>query len=290
MQKKKRQPRPGKKLAEGKSKIVVLGRQPGTVKIASKDIVSFNNGKTKVRLRGSGSRATRIAASIFRGLNRRNIVTHFVSKPRRGVKANEFIAERLWMIPVEVVVRRLAAGSLLLRKPRYKLGQSLGTLLVEFYAKDDKLGDPLMIIDPVSEQVLYYDQLKVLAKGFIKEHSFRGPCSQDDLTRWFIYQRLLSEGITIAKNVFAAISMHLQQYQIILVDLKLEFGLGQGKDRARLVVGDLICNECWRIWKGGDPKKALDKHLLLDGKGFSPTALRKFRRTSIQVEQIMRKF
>lgn len=276
---------PGRKLAEGKSKTITVGKDRNTVVLTSNDIVSFSNGLIQYEVSGKGADATRLAAAAFRLLNAKGIPNHFIAAGGR-LKSNALLAQQLWMIPVEVVVRRLAAGSHLKRYPDQELGQKIpGGLSVELYWKSDKNGDPLMIIDDQRNVVHLFDQSKPFKSGYIGEMDRTG---SEHLVERARLKALREKGVELAKNVFAVLSMALAKYNIILADLKIEVGqnvFGQ------YVVGDILSLECCRLWVRGNPKKMLDRYSLLrkDGKVPSLKQKERFRAASRRVTRILEK-
>ena len=124
---------------EGKAKILYEGPEPGTLIVHYKDdTTAFNNQKKEV-IDGKGVLNNRISELIFTKLNEIGVPTHFLKR----LNMREQLIRAVEIIPLEVVVRNVAAGSLAKR-----LGLAEGTALprsiIEFYYKNDELGDPLV--------------------------------------------------------------------------------------------------------------------------------------------------
>ena len=275
---------PGEKIAQGKTKTIALGFEPGTVVITSTDDITAKDGVRREKLQDKGMLATRTTASVFRKLHAHGIPTHFISAGRDGIGDNQFVAHQLHMIPVEVVVRRIAFGSYLKRNPGIGRCAQISPLSVEFFHKDDAKHDPLMIIDQVGDRVLYFDPAKPLQLGFIGQRYFGG---NDTHLEWLMLQRLLKEGIEIAKSVFAILTQSFNPLGVTLVDAKLEFGIDVF---GRLVLGDVVDNDSWRIWPDGDPAKAFDKQVFRDAEEVDEALLGKLRQNYAEVAEMTERF
>src|SRR5215468_7115319 len=128
-----------RRIYEGKAKILFEGPEPGTlVQFFKDDATAFNKKKHEV-VDGKGVLNNRISEHIFVHLNRMGIPTHFIKR----LNMREQLIREVEIIPLEVVVRNIAAGSLAGR-----LGIEEGTVLprsiIEFYYKNDELDDPMV--------------------------------------------------------------------------------------------------------------------------------------------------
>ena len=128
-----------RRIYEGKAKILFEGPEPGTlVQFFKDDATAFNKKKHEV-VDGKGVLNNRISEHIFTHLNRMGIPTHFIKR----LNMREQLIREVEIIPLEVVVRNVAAGSLSTR-----LGIDEGTVLprsiIEFYYKNDELNDPMV--------------------------------------------------------------------------------------------------------------------------------------------------
>jgi phosphoribosylaminoimidazole-succinocarboxamide synthase len=208
----------GKKLYEGKAKIIYKTDNEFLVIQEFKNEATAFDGKKKGIITGKGSANTQISAILFNLLETNGISTHF----KKLLSENEMLVFKLKMIPLEVVARNIAAGSLSKR-----LGYEEGTLLknpiVEFYYKDDKLGDPLLTHSHI-------DELGILKSGQYKELK------------------------TIALKINNILRKYFDERSLDLVDFKLEFGL---KDD-QIIVGDEISPDTCRLWDR-ETKEKLDK-------------------------------
>jgi phosphoribosylaminoimidazole-succinocarboxamide synthase len=197
---------------EGKAKILYEGPEPGTLIVHYKDdTTAFNNQKKEV-IDGKGVLNNRISELIFSKLNDIGVPTHFLKR----LNMREQLIRAVEIIPLEVVVRNVAAGSLAKR-----LGLTEGTALprsiIEFYYKNDELGDPM-----VSEE-------HVTAFGWAT------PQEIDDIMALAIRINDFLSGLFLGIG-------------IRLVDFKLEFGRLYENDMMRIVLADEISPDSCRLW------------------------------------------
>ncbi|MDM7274334.1 phosphoribosylaminoimidazolesuccinocarboxamide synthase [Sulfurihydrogenibium azorense] len=197
------------KLYEGKAKIVYKAQDPDKVVIYFKDEATAFNAQKKDVIEGKGVINNKISSILFQILEKHGIPTHFVNQ----LSDREMLAYKTQIIPVEVVVRNLATGSIVKR-----LGipekTPFNPPLIEFYLKNDQLGDPIICYEHILALNLANDQeIKT-----IKELAFK------------VNQ--------ILKDI-------LIKHDIILVDFKLEFGK---KEDGTIVVADEISPDTCRFW------------------------------------------
>jgi phosphoribosylaminoimidazole-succinocarboxamide synthase len=201
-----------KKVYEGKAKILYEGPEPGTYVQYFKDDATAYNAQKKDVIEGKGVLNNRLSEFFMTGLNQIGVPTHFI----RRINMREQLIRQVEIIPLEVVVRNFAAGSMTTR-----LGIAEGTALprpiVEFYFKDDALGDPL-----VSEE-------HIIAFGW---------ASQQDL----------DDMVALALRVNDFMSGCMMAVGIRLVDFKIEIGRIWENDYPRLVVADEISPDSCRLW------------------------------------------
>jgi phosphoribosylaminoimidazole-succinocarboxamide synthase len=212
------EPARGAALYEGKSKRVYATDDPRLVIMHYKDDATAFNGQKKASIADKGRVNCAMTIQLFGELERHGVKTHLV----RPLGERELLVRRVEVVPVEVVVRNVAAGSL---AKRYGIteGTPLAWPLVEWFYKSDALGDPLMIED---HAVLFgWAERRELA--FMKE------------------QALVVNGILTAW--WAGLGVDL-------IDFKLEFGRLDGN----LVLADEITPDGCRLWEKGTGKK-LDK-------------------------------
>lgn len=201
-----------RRIYEGKAKILYEGPEPGTlIQFFKDDATAFNNKKHEV-VDGKGVLNNRISEHIFTHLNRIGIPTHFIKR----VNMREQLIREVEIIPLEVVVRNVAAGSLSKR-----LGIEEGTLLprsvIEFYYKADELDDPM-----VSEE-------------HITAFGWATPEEIDDIMALAVRVNDFLSGM------FAAVGIQL-------VDFKIECGRLWEGETMRIVLADEISPDSARLW------------------------------------------
>ncbi len=196
-----------KPLYEGKAKILWETDSPGRMVQEFKDDATAFNGVKHQIISGKGVLNNRISSHFFTLLNEAGVTTHFVEK----LSDSEMLVDRLEMLPIEVVVRNVAAGSMV-KRLGIEAGRRFDPPIVEYYLKDDGLNDPIL-----SEE-------HVTALGLATHE-------------------LLAEIRTAAIKVNDILTGFLDERGIRLVDFKLEFGLKDG----RLVLGDEISPDTCRF-------------------------------------------
>ena len=212
-----------KKLYEGKAKILYEGPEPGTlVQHFKDDATAFNNKKQAV-LEGKGVLNNRISEFIMERLNAMGVPTHFIKR----LNMREQLIREVEIIPLEVVVRNVAAGSL---AKRFGLeeGEPLPRAIVEFYYKDDALDDPMV------------------AEEHITAFNWASTQEIDDMIA------LALRVNDIVSGLFAAVNIRL-------VDFKLEFGrVYDQNDMVRVILADEISPDSCRLWDAETNEK-MDK-------------------------------
>ena len=212
----------GKKLYEGKAKILYETKEKGlAIQHFKDDATAFNNQK-KANVEGKGVLNNRISEHILQNLNQAGIKTHLVKR----LNMREQLIKLVEIIPIEVIIRNIATGSLTRR-----LGIADGTVLekplLEFSYKNDELGDPLV----AREHILTFNWATKDELDIIEEMSFR---INDFMSGMF-------RGVGIK-----------------LVDFKLEFGRLWEKDKKEVILADEISPDTCRLWDVKSEKK-LDK-------------------------------
>ena len=208
---------------EGKAKKIFAHQDPDKVIIEFKDDATAFNALKKAKFEGKGDLNCLISSKIFEFLTQKNIPTHYLGLE----KNNLMIAQKIKIIPLEVVIRNTAYGSLC-KQTTIKPGTVLQSPLIEFYLKNDSLNDPL----------LTRDRIKLL--NII--------CSEDLET----IIDLSSKINLLLKEFFYAIKLNL-------VDCKLEFGYDSNNI---IVLGDEISPDNCRLWDlnmNNDTIVSLDK-------------------------------
>ncbi len=211
-----------KQIYEGKAKVLFEGPEPGTiVQYFKDDATAFNNQK-RGTITGKGVLNNRISEYLMMRIAEIGIPTHFM----RRLNMREQLVRAVEIIPLEVVVRNVVAGSL---AKRFGLeeGTPLARSIVEFYYKSDALGDPM-----VSEE-------HVTAFGWSNTHEL------DEMMQMSLR---INDFLT---GLFLGIGIRL-------VDFKLEFGRLYDKGEARVVLADEISPDNCRLWDNKTNEK-LDK-------------------------------
>jgi phosphoribosylaminoimidazole-succinocarboxamide synthase len=197
------------KLYEGKAKILYPTDDPEILLARYKDDATAFNAQKKGQIQGKGEINCAIAAALFEWLESLGIPTHYIDR----TAPNEMRVRAVKILPIEVVVRNIAAGSLC-KQTGLPEGKVLPSPLVEFYLKNDELGDPL----------LTRDRLFLLELATAQE---------------------LEEIQTMALQIDRHLSDFFLRCDITLVDFKLEFG----KDsQQRLLLADEISPDTCRLW------------------------------------------
>ncbi len=201
-----------KKIYEGKAKILYEGPEPGTIVQYFKDDATAFNAQKHDIIEGKGVLNNRLSEFFMNGLIQIGVPTHFIKR----LNMREQLVKACEIIPLEIIVRNYAAGSLSTR-----LGIEEGTQLprpiVEYCYKDDSLGDPL-----VTEE-------HIAAFGWASQQDM------DDIVSLALRVNDFLSGIMLAVG-------------IRLVDFKIEIGRIYDGDFMRLVVADEISPDSCRLW------------------------------------------
>jgi phosphoribosylaminoimidazole-succinocarboxamide synthase len=209
-------------LYEGKAKILFEGPEEGTLIQYFKDDATAFNAAKKGTISGKGILNNRISEFLMERLDDIGIPTHFIT----ALNAREQLVHNVEIIPVEVVVRNIVAGSL---AKRYGIeeGEVLNQPILEYYYKDDELNDPMCNED----HILAFD--------------FATPEELDDIAH---YAGRINDYL---RGLFAAVG-------IKLVDFKLEFGRIELDGEMYVVLADEISPDNCRLWDAATNEK-LDK-------------------------------
>lgn len=208
---------------EGKAKILYSTADPDVLLTYFKDDATAFNAQKKGTIQGKGEINCTIASVLLQWLEGKGIPTHFVEQP----KADEMLVKSVTILPVEVVVRNIAAGSLC-KQTGLEQGTVLPQPLVEFFLKDDDLGDPL----------LTRDRLMLL--------NIVTPAQLQELTDY-------------AQKINALMQEFFASCDITLVDFKIEFGTDKN---GTILLADEISPDTCRLWDQqiADPQaRVLDK-------------------------------
>ena len=201
-----------KKVYEGKAKILYEGPEPGTLVQYFEDDATAFNAEKRATVEGKGVLNNRLSEFFMTGLNAVGVPTHFI----RRLNMREQLIRAVEIIPLEVVVRNVAAGSIS-KRLGIEEGTPLPRPIVEFYYKDDALGDPM-----VSEE-------HIIAFGW---------ASQQDM----------DDMISLALRVNDFLSGLMLGVGIKLVDFNIEIGRIWDNDYMRLIIADEISPDSCRLW------------------------------------------
>lgn len=201
-----------KKIYEGKAKIIYEGPEPGTIVQYFKDDATANNAEKRGVFEGKGVLNNRLSEFFMTGLQNIGIPTHFIKR----LNMREQLCRQVEIVPLEVIVRNFAAGSMA-KRLGLEEGMPLPRPIVEFSYKNDALGDPL-----VPEEY-------IVAFGWASQQDM------DDIV-----------AIALRVNDFLSGTMH--GVGIKLIDFKIEIGRIWDNDFMRLVVADEISPDSCRLW------------------------------------------
>ncbi|MDB5459704.1 MAG: purC [Caulobacteraceae bacterium] len=211
-----------KKIYEGKAKILYEGPEPGTLIQYFKDDATAFNAQKKAVLEGKGVLNNRISEFVMTRLNSIGVQNHFIKR----LNLREQLIREVEIIPLEVVCRNIAAGSM---SERFGLpeGQALPRSIIEFYFKDDKLGDPLVTEEHIT--------------------AFNWASTQE-----------IDDMLATTLRVNDYLSGMFGAVGITLVDFKIEYGRLWEGDFARVILADEISPDSCRLWDATTNEK-LDK-------------------------------
>ena len=212
-------------ITKGKVKTVFTTSEPDKVLIQYEDKVTAGNGKKIDFPQGKGKVCMEISTLLFQELEKVGIKTHYINSiPERIMSC-----KKVDIIPIEVVVRNVAAGSIV-RQTTLEEGRIINWPLVEFYLKDDEKDDPLLTEDRIN-LMGYGDSIRPLQFA--------------------------------AREINAILQDIFNKIDLTLVDFKLEFGYDSGKN---LLLADELSPDGMRLWKKGT-KESFDKDLFRKGEG-----------------------
>jgi phosphoribosylaminoimidazole-succinocarboxamide synthase len=196
-------------LYEGKAKRIYKTNEPNILLVSYKDSATAFNGVKKEEITGKGRLNNEISTLIFEKLTANNIENHFVKR----LSETEQLVKKVTIIPLEVVVRNVVAGSLS-KRLGIEEGTEIKETLVEFYYKDDALGDPLITEDHIA-------LLNLATKEQVETLK------------------------TLAKQVNEVLKAHFLSCDIRLIDFKLEFGV---TEEGNIILADEVSPDTCRLW------------------------------------------
>ena len=211
-----------RKIYEGKAKILYEGPEPGTlIQYFKDDATAFNNEKQGM-ITGKGVLNNRISEYLMTRLGEIGIPTHFM----RRMNMREQLVRDVEIIPVEVVVRNIAAGSIA-KRFGIEEGAVLPSSIIEYYYKSDELGDPM------------------ITEEHITTFGWATPQDIDDMVAVSLRVNDFLSGLFIGVG-------------LRLIDFKLEFGRFYTEDTLQIVLADEISPDNCRLWDSETNEK-LDK-------------------------------
>ncbi len=230
-----------RQIYEGKAKVIFEGPEPGTlVQYFKDDATAFNNRK-RGTITGKGVLNNRISEYLMTRIGEIGVPTHFV----RRLNMREQLIKQVEIIPLEIVVRNVAAGSLSKRLGLAE-GTSLPRSIIEYYYKSDELDDPM-----VTEE-------HITAFGWATPHE-------------------LDELVAMSLRINDFLSGLFFGVGIRLVDFKLEYGRLYSDEDVRLVLADEISPDSCRLWDVKTNEK-LDKDRFRRDLGKVPEAYQEVAR------------
>ncbi len=211
-----------KKIYEGKAKILYKGPQPNTIiQYFKDDATAFNNKKFAV-INGKGVLNNRISAFLMEKIKEIGVPTHFIKR----LNMREQLVHSVDIIPIEVVIRNVAAGSIC-KRFGLKEGESLPRAIVEYYYKSDELNDPLVS----DEHITAFEW-----------------ANSNELEDIFNMALRINDFLL---GVFSSIG-------IKVIDFKLEFGRFYKEENVEIILADELSPDNFRLWDNKTNKK-LDK-------------------------------
>lgn len=204
---------------EGKAKRLFYGEDPQTLIVEYKDSLTAYNAQKKASMEGKGTLNNQISALLFDYLENNGIRTHYI----QIIDKNHQLVKKTKIVPLEVVVRNITTGSIC-KRLGVPEGKRLDPGLVEFYLKNDELGDPIVTEDQAS--------------------TF-GWATRDEI----------EEMKSLALKVKDLLRVFFEKRNVVLVDFKLEFGR---TEEGELVVADEISPDTCRFWDTSS-SSSLDK-------------------------------
>ena len=280
-------------ISEGKTKRIRRTEAPHEVVLESFDSLTSGDAAKRAEIPEIAKYKTRQTVRVFRLLDKAGVPNAFI----RQEGEREIRCDHCEMVPLELVIRRYAWGSILKREPALAISDTEAlrfdvlrweffhkhsvalppnvdspTLIPEDEARERFLSEdgwpPNVYTDPL---VQFGERWKLLpakepsdrASTLLEVDAVLSPGEVED-----VVNRLMLPTFEALENAWATIDT--QQGPVILVDLKIE--VGRRLSDGELVVADVVDNDSWRIWPGGDPRNQLDKQSFRDGDPFSEVA------------------
>lgn len=277
-------------MIEGKTKRLTPGPRPGTLLLETKDELTGGDAAKRAHIAGIAVHKTEQTSNVFALLNRSGIDTAFIE--RAG--PTSLLCDDCDMLPLELVMRRYAFGSVLKREPRYRTNGApmrFDEVAREIFHKWAVVMPPLVdsplqmeegkardlyLRDGVWKEGVYTDPFVHIDHGRWMLHPAKEPfdsakplmetkpvCSE--VERTMILDSLMRPCFETLERAWAGVQT--EHGPVALADIKIE--VGRRKRDGKIVIADVIDNDSWRIWPGADPTKQLDKQSFRDGSDLS---------------------
>lgn len=269
---------------EGKTKIIKTARKPHLVTLTAKDTLTASHAVRQADIADIGCQKTRQSCNVFNYLNRCKIQTAFIKQ----LDERTMLCEACEMFPIKFIIRRYPWGSYLKRNPKAVpengLPEAFKNLKVELFHKNT-----VVKTDSSCKQMSENEARKNYSKdGVWNEDIFATPYIAITEKDWNIFssqkpvegEPLITIKPVLPVHVLEYIARHIILSAFIaletvwrkieinglpvhLVDAKFE--IGRRVRDGKIVLADVIDNDCWRIWPGGDPANQLDKQAFREG-------------------------
>jgi phosphoribosylaminoimidazole-succinocarboxamide synthase len=281
-------------IIEGKTKSIRPGEREHTVILETKDVLTAGDAAKRAEIAGISVHKTTQAANVFTLLNRRGLPTAFIER----AAPNALLCHDCEMLPLELIIRRFAWGSYLRRYPELKRGDGTPH---RFEKLVTEINHKWSVVAPPATDTPYQipeeeARGRFLCEGVWQKGIYTDPIVEFDGGRWVLYshtepiagagplmeiepvvppgeRREIVDGMMIPafevlERAWRAI---VTRYgPVTLVDLKIE--VGRRRSDGKLAIADVIDNDSWRIWPGGNPAYQLDKQVFRDDDPLSTVA------------------
>lgn len=281
-------------LAHGKTKTVLPGPRENTVILETADVLTGGDAAKKETIAGIGVHKTTQAANVFTLLNAKGLSTAFI----RRESPNRLLCHRCEMLPLELVMRRYAWGTCLLRHPAYRAVDGRPYRFPE--VQWEVFHKWAVVVRPLVDEPrrMPEDEARdlYLRDGVWPKSVYTDPYVQTAGDQWCLYppkedlatsQSLMCIEPLLDRDDLAAVvdEIMLPAFKALeeawgkvvtaygpveLVDVKIE--IGRRSSDKKIVIADVIDNDSWRIWPGGDPARQLDKQCFRDDHPLSRVA------------------
>lgn len=281
-------------IVEGKTKVIRPGASAGTILIETKDSLTAGDAARRESIPDISTDKTAQAANVFSLLQRHGIPTAFIER----ASERELLCHQCKMLPLELVVRRFAWGTFLLRHPDFRTDDNtplrFDKPFYEFFHKHSVVAPPLVdtpyqtdeedarqryLRDGVWPQGVYTDPYIDAADRQWTLRSPKEPLSESRPLMQIEPMCPREERMEIIEFLMIPVFLALEKAwagvetvhgPVTLVDMKME--IGRRVSDGKLLVADVIDNDSWRIWPGGDHSKQLDKQCFRDNQPLSSVA------------------